>query len=60
MRFTLNYRLLGLKKKTRVSTNSTAPGFCANPAILIAFQKKNEKIFIPTDPKMFQKIGQKA
>ena len=35
--------------------------FCADPAIFIAFQKnKNTKIFITTDPKMFQKIGQKA
>ena len=34
--------------------------FCADPAIFIVFQKKIKKIFIPTDPKMFQKIGQKA
>ena len=33
--------------------------FCANPAIFIAFQKKKKKSVIPTDPKMFQKIGQK-
>ena len=31
--------------------------FSADPAIFIAFQKnKNKKIFIPTDPKMFQEI----
>ena len=31
--------------------------FFADPAIIvIAFQKKNKKIFIPIDPKMFQKI----
>ena len=48
-------------KNTRVSTNPTDPiFFCADPAIYIAFQKKNKKIFIPTDPKMFQKIGQDA
>ena len=29
----------------------------ADPAIFIAFQRKNKKIFIPTNPKMFQKIG---
>ena len=34
--------------------------FCADSAIFIAFQKKKKKIFIPTDPKMFQKIGQRA
>ena len=34
--------------------------FCADAAIFIAFQKKNKTIFIPTDPKMFQKMGQKA
>ena len=33
--------------------------FCADSAIFIAFQEKNKKIFIPTDPKMFQKIQQK-
>ena len=28
--------------------------FCADPAIFMAFQKKNKNIFIPTDPKDFQ------
>ena len=33
----------------------------ADPAIFITFQKnKNKNIFIPTDPKMFQEIWQKA
>ena len=57
-----NTKYLGLKKNTRVSI--IKPDwlwfFCADPAIFIGFQKKNKKIFIPTDPKMFQKIGQKA
>ena len=34
--------------------------FYADLAIFIAFQKKNKKIFIPTNPKMFQKIGTKS
>ena len=36
------------KKNTRVSANPIDPFFCADPAIFIAFQKKNKKIFIPT------------
>ena len=32
--------------------------FFADPAILLPFKKEN-KIFIPTDPKMFQEIRQK-
>ena len=60
---------LGLKN-TCVSVNPTDPVFfffffffffCADPAIFIAFQKRKSKtIFIPTNPKMFQKIGQKS
>ena len=56
-------------KNTCVSANPIDPvfvffffcvGVCADPAIVIAFQKKIIKISIPTDLKMFQKIGQKT
>ena len=54
------YLYLGLKKKTCVSTNPTDPVFLVlTLQFLLPSRKKNEKIFIPNDPKMFQKIGQK-
>ena len=48
-----------LKRNTCVSTNPTNPVFffCADTAI---FTEENKKIFIPTDPKVFQKIIQKS
>ena len=53
------YFLLRPKKKIPVFllTQQTL-FFYADPAIFIASQKKNEKIFIPTDPNIFQETGQ--
>ena len=58
----LSYLLFLRPKKKILVFRLTRPTlfFCADPAIFIAFQKKIKKIFIPTNPKMFQKIGQKA
>ena len=53
-------KIIRPKKNIRVSTYPTDPFFYGDPAILIAFQKENKMIFISTDPKMFQKIRQKA
>ena len=41
------------KKKYLYFRKSDWPVSCADPAIFIAFQRKNKNIFIPTDPKMF-------
>ena len=57
----LNLRSTLRPKNICVSANPTDPVFvfcfCADLAIFMAFQKK-KKIFIPTDPNIFQKIGQ--
>ena len=48
------------KKNTCVSANPTDPVFFVTTLqFLLPSRKKNKKIFIPKDPKMFQKIGQK-
>ena len=48
------------QKKPGVSTKPTDPAYLCRPYNFYCLAEKNKKIFIPTDPKMFQKIGQKA
>ena len=45
-------------KNTCVSANPTDHLFC-RPCNFYCLPEKNKKIFIPTDTKMFKKIGQK-
>ena len=49
---------LDLKKwPTCVSANPTDPVILCRPCNFYGFQKRNKKIFIPTDPNIFLKIG---
>ena len=55
-----NLNVMGISSKniSCVSVNPTDSVLC-RPCNFYCLPEKNKKTFIPTDPKMFQKIGQK-